>query len=388
MPGWPALQATVVDKDYQAKKYKDTGNTIEEGGTERRSYSNKGATCKKLVQDDEGFWVRVKKHAHATLPIFKFLRRVDTGAPTLGKLYSGWFELGEFLKSSDSDFKEVAIDKWDERWAYGHRPIAAAAYVVDPEFHAHKQESNEEVMTHFMETLEKIAILVAVRSSSDKLTQAWQQRRELIAADKTAWKVYTHYPTYPTPSTPVVKTFCATVCAQLNLYRSRKGLFARDWIFEAAEKMPAHEWWDSYGASVPELQAFAMLVLCQPSSASICERINSEFAFVKDPRRNRLKHGKANKLVALFHNLRLLFRMKKPNYIEPAVGWNYEDQKTGLVKYGLTHWEPAEVKTIPAPVRPPVAFADEDADGYDPRDAEFLSQDPLEDMDCVAGLLE
>ena len=89
MPGWPALQATVVDKDYQAKKYKDTGNTIEEGGTERRSYSNKGATCKKLVQDDEGFWVRVKKHVHATLPIFKFLRRVDTGAPTLGKLYSG-----------------------------------------------------------------------------------------------------------------------------------------------------------------------------------------------------------------------------------------------------------------------------------------------------------
>ena len=79
---------------------------------------------------------------------------------------------------------------------------------------------------------------------------------------------------------------------------------------------------------------------------------------------------------------------RKPNYIEPAVGWNYEDQKTGLVKYGLTHWEPAEVKTIPAPVRPPVAFADEDADGYDPRDAEFLSQDPLEDMDCVAGLLE
>ena len=46
------------------------------------------------------------------------------------------------------------------------------------------------------------------------------------------------------------------------------------------------------------------------------------------------------------------------------------------------------LRPIPAPVRPPVAFADEDADGYDPRDAEFLSQDPLEDMDCVAGLFE
>ena len=42
------------------------------------------------------------------------------------------------------------------------------------------------------------------------------------------------------------------------------------------------------------------------------ERINSEFEFVKDRRRNRLSHEKANKLVALFHNLRLLKRMKNP----------------------------------------------------------------------------
>ena len=36
------------------------------------------------------------------------------------------------------------------------------------------------------------------------------------------------------------------------------------------------------------------------------ERINSEFEFVKDRRRNRLGHEKADKLVPLFHNLRLL----------------------------------------------------------------------------------
>jgi len=40
-------------------------------------------------------------------------------------------------------------------------------------------------------------------------------------------------------------------------------------------------------------------VLSQPASASICERINSEFAFVKDRRRNRLDHDRANKLVDL-----------------------------------------------------------------------------------------
>ena len=54
-------------------------------------------------------------------------------------------------------------------------------------------------------------------------------------------------------------------------------------------------WWDANGASCPELQYVARIVLSQPASASICERINSEFAFVKDPRRNKLEHAKANK---------------------------------------------------------------------------------------------
>ena len=145
-------------------------------------------------------------------------------------------------------------------------------------------------------------------------------RAEFIRADKKHWRSYEDYPKYLTKGTAAVKTFCRKVSEQLHIYRNRKGIFASEWVFDAAESMPAHAWWDQYGSCVPELAAFAMLLLSQPSSASICERINSEFAFVKDPRRNRLKHSKASKLVALFHNLRLIFRMKKPNYTEPLVG--------------------------------------------------------------------
>ena len=46
-------------------------------------------------------------------------------------------------------------------------------------------------------------------------------------------------------------------------------------------------------------------------------------------RRNRLGHEKSNKLVALFHNLRLLKKMRKLLYSEPCVGWNEEEEKTG-----------------------------------------------------------
>lgn len=110
-------------------------------------------------------------------------------------------------------------------------------------------------------------------------------------------------------------------------------------VMAACREMPAHTWWSQYGGSVPELRFVASLVLSQPASASICERINSEFAFVKDRRRNRLAHARANKLVALFHNLRLLQRMQNPLYTEPAVGWTEVDGGSGITKYGVAHYE-------------------------------------------------
>jgi hypothetical protein len=103
---------------------------------------------------------------------------------------------------------------------------------------------------------------------------------------------------------------------------------------DSSRDVPAHLWWDQNGGSVPELQTFARMILAQPASASICERINSEFEFVKDRRRNRLSHKKANVLVGrLFHNLRLLKRMKKPRYTAPAFAWTEDLEKSGVIKH-------------------------------------------------------
>ena len=102
--------------------------------------------------------------------------------------------------------------------------------------------------------------------------------------------------------------------------------------------MPAYLWWDVHGQSVPELQYVARIVLAQPASASICERINSEFAFVKDRRRNRLSHVKANKLVRIFHNLRMKRRTGHVAYTEPAIGWAEDPQKSGVTKWGLPNF--------------------------------------------------
>ena len=168
---------------------------------------------------------------NATLPIFKFLRRTDTGSPTLGKLYSGWFELGEFLKGATSDFKKVAVEKWLERWAYGHRHVAAAAYVLDPEFHAHDQASNTEVTTGYMHTLEKVGILLEVRrrqeESPGELEKAWKVRSDFIAKDKKNWESYLHYPKYPTKTSPEVKLFCRKCSEQLHHVTATARAFSR-----------------------------------------------------------------------------------------------------------------------------------------------------------------
>lgn len=207
---------------------------------------------------------------------------------------------------------------------------------MDPEYVDHEQATNEEVMEGFHEVVEKVGILLKVRSmEGTDLAAQWKARQRSIEMNPAAHRLWLDYPTYPDASDSNVQEFCVKVASQLAVYRGKKGMFARPWIMAAAKDMPAYMWWDQHGSSVPELQAVARIVLAQPSSSSICERINSEFEFVKDRRRNKLSHSKANKLVALFHNLRLLKRMKQPQYEEPAVGWSEDVDHSYVTKMQL-----------------------------------------------------
>ena len=336
-----ALQQTVVDPDYVAQNYKDLPDHVEVSNCGTSTRENKGGTAKALVLDDTRFWPAVSAHVHVTEPIFKLLRRHDSSAPSMGKIYHGFFLVGEHLKASTVPYKKALIEAFDERWAYGHVDMIAAAYVLDPEFVSHDHAGNKEVMDGLLNTVEKLAILFVTRDlqkHDGRYTNDWKERAKLIEADKKNQSTYEHYPKYPDKRDAKVKAFCTKVNGQLALYRGKKGIFAREWIFDAAQEMPAYLWWDQYGASVPELKSVASMVLAQPGSASICERINSEFGFVQDSKRNRLSHSKANKLVGLFHNLRLMMRMKSVAYAEPAVSWAGDEDHSGITKFGIANF--------------------------------------------------
>lgn len=345
-----SLQATVVDPQYLKENYKDRPDEEEFSNCESRKREHKGGTARKLVLDDDektGFWARIATHVAVTKPMYKLLRRFDSSAPTVGKVYSSFYELGQYLQSfstTNVPYQQELLEAHSQRWAYGHVPFFAAAYALDPEFIGHDQMSNAEVSRGFNDTLEMIGILIEARRIQQETSGAaykenWTARKQMIDKDKVAQGLWDQYPSYPTASTPAVKAFCKAVKTQYTFYKQKKGDYARDWILESAQSMPAYAWWEQNGGSTPQLQKFAMLVLAQPSSASLCERINSEFAFVKDRRRNRLDQDKANKLVSIFHNLRLLFALKKHEYVEAAVEWCDTEERSGIAKWGIANFE-------------------------------------------------
>jgi len=120
------------------------------------------------VLDDEpaGFWDRVEKHVRATWPMYKLLRHHDTTAPSVGKVYHGFYSVGQHIaeKCQDISYSKQLKEAHHERWCYGgDGPFFCAAYMVDPEFIGHGQCTNKEVVEGFNTVVERIAILLEVR---------------------------------------------------------------------------------------------------------------------------------------------------------------------------------------------------------------------------------
>lgn len=67
-------------------------------------------------------------------------------------------------------------------------------------------------------------------------------------------------------------------------------------------------WWAFYGSMAPMLQSVAARLLGQPSSSSCCERNWSTYSFIHSIRRNKIQPQRAEDLVFVHTNLRLLSR--------------------------------------------------------------------------------
>ncbi|XP_027342768.1 uncharacterized protein LOC113855350 [Abrus precatorius] len=92
------------------------------------------------------------------------------------------------------------------------------------------------------------------------------------------------------------------------------------------------EWWVMYGAAIPKLQSIALKLLSQPCSSSCCEKNWSTYSFIHSLKRNRLNPKRAEDLVFVHTNLRLLSRKSK----------NYSEGESRMWDIGGDEWDSIE----------------------------------------------
>eukprot|EP00253_Pinus_taeda_P005938 PITA_05938 len=152
----------------------------------------------------------------------------------------------------------------DERWNNQlHRPIHAAGYFLNPQYHYKAKESGAlrgEVRDGMIECIECMIPL-----ESDQLE----------------------------------------VHRQATTFSNATGTFGKNLAKIAREADEPAQWWEAFGGHVPELQRFAIRILIQTCSASGCERNCSVFERIHTKKRNCLDQKRLNDLVYVQYNLRL-----------------------------------------------------------------------------------
>ena len=72
------------------------------------------------------------------------------------------------------------------------------------------------------------------------------------------------------------------------------------------ESFSSIEWWNMHGGATPLLQTLALWVLSQVLNTSSAERCWSSYSFIHSVKRDRLSLDRAERLVYVHYNLRLL----------------------------------------------------------------------------------
>ncbi|XP_052201701.1 uncharacterized protein LOC127807702 [Diospyros lotus] len=92
------------------------------------------------------------------------------------------------------------------------------------------------------------------------------------------------------------------------------------------------KWWACYGSRAPLLQRLAFKVLGQPTSSSCSERNWSTYSFGHSFRRNKLTPKRAEDLVFVHNNLRLLSRNTSQYYDEKTKMWDIGGDEFGSME--------------------------------------------------------
>lgn len=130
---------------------------------------------------------------------------------------------------------------------------------------------------------------------------------------------------------------------QFPTFHMKKGLYSLVSTQMDSLTMDPIDWWSTYGSQTPELAEVAIKVLSQPISSSSAERNWSTYSYIHNVKRNRLNCMRADRLVFIHSNIRLLSRFSEGYNSGPHKKWDLDPENTNLegssARFEEMRWE-------------------------------------------------
>ena len=116
------------------------------------------------------------------------------------------------------------------------------------------------------------------------------------------------------------------VLYELSEYIGRCGGFAKKHLWSGLNQMPIN-WWNLLKSRYPLLSSVAIKVLSIPASSAASERNWSTYNFIHSKLRNRMVIDRAEKLVYIYWNIRILRELDVPLTVKELIrsGVNIND---------------------------------------------------------------
>ncbi|XP_057249930.1 uncharacterized protein LOC104886481 [Beta vulgaris subsp. vulgaris] len=245
-----SLEAMVISEEWGGYKEDDQG---------------KASFVKEKVMSDS-WWDKVDYILAFTGPIYEMIRACDTDKPSLHLVYEMWDSMLEKVKIVIYTHEGLTDDDDDDYSEFFEVFIALLFYSE-----AWLEENPNRVPPHRDTEISEGKVSCFRRLFPDNADFA------------RAMDEYTMF------------------SYKSGVYRGGENLYTRG-------TMDPMSWWVNFGSSTSLLQALAFRYLGQPTSSSCCERNWSIYSFIHSLRRNRLNPKRAENLVKIHTNLRLLSR--------------------------------------------------------------------------------
>ncbi|XP_050261226.1 uncharacterized protein LOC126703578 [Quercus robur] len=302
------LQAMAISDQWASYREDDVG---------------KAQKVKDMILSDL-WWDNIDYILEFTAPIYDMLRIADTDKPCLHLVYEMWDSMIEKVKAviyrhegleddQYSSFWVVVYDILIDRWTKNSTPLHCLAHSLNPKYYSIEwiSENPKRIPPHRDHeiSMERSKCLERYFEDENDLTVVKYEFAKFSGGR------------FPSPSA-----------------------LTNRWTL-----LPL-VWWQYHGSAFPTLQTLALKLLGQPCSSSCAERNWSTYKFIHSLKRNKMAPARAEDLVYVHSNLRLLSR-RNEEYIHTATkmwdiagdSWNESDMHGGagiLENAALTLDEP------------------------------------------------